>query len=228
MSASAAEPNVLEWLNDFADLTYLLGHELNNFLNNLLLQLSILELQAGGEKTSPEVEAIRRQGRDLAVKVHHFQQLSHRHRPPPIAVDLNQAVRDVVEQVELGQAPGLELKLAPKLAPVLGTPSDLRHLILLVVEAAAAALPPAGGSITLRSEAGAASARLWIEDSGAPVPEQQLSHLFEPFAAVRPGSDGLKLAICRALVRRLQGNVHAVNRPEGGLSVCVELRFASA
>src|SRR5260370_27525871 len=161
---SAAEPDAMEWLNDFADLAYLLGHEFNNFLNNLLLHISILELHAAEDKTHAELETIRRLGRELAAKVHQFQQLSRKHRPPPSAVDLNQVVRDVIAAAKPADACRLHLQLVADLPSVLGSVSDLRHLVELLVQAAAEALPATGGEITLRTELASTSARLVVDD----------------------------------------------------------------
>ena len=223
----AAEPDLEQWLKDFADLAYLLGHEFNNFLNNVFLHLSILELSGGEAKIRAEAEAIRHLGRALAAKVQQFQQLSRKHRPAPEPVDFNAAVRAAAAEAETASGIKLSLQLADDLPHVLGTILDLKHLVELLLQAATASLPATGGQIILRTHAAGHHGVLSVADNGKSVAEDQLQRLFEPFEAVRPGSEGLKLAICRALVRRLQGNIHAENRPgEDGLTVIVELRLA--
>jgi signal transduction histidine kinase len=223
----AAEPDLEQWLKDFADLAYLLGHEFNNFLNNLFLHLSILEVSGPESKIRSEAEAIRHLGRALAVKVHQFQQLSRKHRPPPEPVDLNAAVRAAAGAAQTSGL-AISLELADSLPAVLSTASDLKHLVELLLQAATTSLPVTGGQIFLKTQAIGPHAVLSVTDNGKGIGEKQLPKLFEPFEALRPGSDGLKLAICRALVRRLQGNIHAENREgEEGLSVVVELPLAS-
>ena len=67
--------------------------------------------------------------------------------------------------------------------------------------------------------------KVWDVPVNAPIRSLRSSDAVQ---AVALSSDGLKLAICRALVRRLQGNIHAENREgEEGLSVVVELPLAS-
>lgn len=68
---------------------------------------------------------------------------------------------------------------------------------------------------------------LTVSDYGPGVPEKDLPHLFEPFYRVaeardrQSGGAGLGLAIAERTVRLHGGSVEALNRPKGGLSVCI-------
>jgi signal transduction histidine kinase len=221
--AQPARPENWAWLNDFADLAYLVSHEFNNFLNNLLLHVSVVELKSGGPVGS-DLAAVRQLGMELAAKIQQFQQLTRMHRPLLEPVDLNELVRAAVPAA--GSLP-VHLDLVDDLPAVLGTAWDLKHLAELLVADAAAALALAGGSITLRSQRANSYVQLRVEDTGPSISEAELARLLEPFSAVRPGSDGLRLAICRAVARRLQGNIHVDSRPGGGLTVTVDLRVAA-
>jgi two-component system OmpR family sensor kinase len=70
-----------------------------------------------------------------------------------------------------------------------------------------------------------------ISDRGPGVPQEQLESIFEPYIRVSSGnhdqdSTGLGLAIVMRVVEKHAGQVRAVPRPGGGLTVIVELPVA--
>jgi signal transduction histidine kinase len=70
---------------------------------------------------------------------------------------------------------------------------------------------------------------LTVSNSGQHVPAEEVPALFEPF--LRPGTDrishtggaGLGLSIVRSIATAHQGAIHARARPEGGLTIAVDL-----
>jgi signal transduction histidine kinase len=67
-----------------------------------------------------------------------------------------------------------------------------------------------------------------VADDGPGVEPDQLGRIFEPFfrgdgARAPDDGHGVGLAIARAMVAGHHGNIHAVNRLNGGLAICVEL-----
>jgi two-component system sensor histidine kinase CpxA len=68
-----------------------------------------------------------------------------------------------------------------------------------------------------------------VTDNGPGVPEEALSHLFEPFYRADPSRDhqqsgyGLGLAIASSIIERHGGSVEARNRTGGGLEVTFRL-----
>ncbi len=66
-----------------------------------------------------------------------------------------------------------------------------------------------------------------VSDEGPGIPEKDLPHIFEPFYRVaeardrKSGGTGLGLAITERTIRLHGGTIEALNRPKGGLSVCV-------
>lgn len=69
--------------------------------------------------------------------------------------------------------------------------------------------------------------RIEVDDDGPGIDPTQLERVFEPFArldeARSQGGTGLGLAIARSSVRAHGGDVHLLNRSEGGLRAVIEL-----
>ncbi len=72
-----------------------------------------------------------------------------------------------------------------------------------------------------------------ICDAGPGVPEFQLTRLFEPFFRVASARDrnsggyGLGLAIANRAIKAHQGEITAMNKPEGGLCVHIDLPYSN-
>jgi signal transduction histidine kinase len=225
------------------DLAYVVAHEFNNILNNMMLQLAVLDYAGSNTGNSADLSAVRQQGTKAAALVRRFQQLSHTNQPPLVPVDLNQLILNVAGELEssggargpsperpeqTGESPrvaALRLRLATDLPPVSGTESDLRCLLILLIESASEA--GSSQAVTVRTLVAKEGVLFCVEDQGPPAPPNLLPHLFEPFAAVRNDESGWKLAVCKIIVRRLQGDIHGENRKEGGMALIVKLRRSS-
>ncbi len=90
---------------------------------------------------------------------------------------------------------------------------------------------PAESVVTMQLRRnGAEWAIVSVEDSGPGISSEELPRIFDRFHRADPsrarssGGFGLGLAICKALVDAYGGRIEALNRPEGGTEVRVELR----
>jgi len=91
---------------------------------------------------------------------------------------------------------------------------------------------PHGGSVVVATTAAAGGLRLTVENSGLPLAEDELAHLFEPFyradqARTRGTGTGLGLAVAAAVTSLHGGSIQAVNVPGGGVRLECELVGAS-
>jgi len=222
----AGEPTDRDWLKDFPDLMYLVAHELNNALNNLILQISIIEMGLPAADARAALALARQIGAGIATKVHKLQELTRRYQPAPSVIDLNDVVRRVPAALVGLAEDKLHWQLATDVPPVRAVQSDVNHLLELLLRDAALTTAATPGEITVRTQRTGSFARLSVEDSGPSLAEGSLELLFEPFTVVRPGGNGLRLPICKAIARRLQGSLQAENCPGGGLVISLDLPLA--
>ena len=84
-------------------------------------------------------------------------------------------------------------------------------------------------TVTINAQSSANTIELSFLDQGPGVPEADLKRLFEPFFRSdtsrneKTGSNGVGLAITRRIIELHDGKVWAINAPEGGLKVMVQL-----
>jgi signal transduction histidine kinase len=222
-----------EWLANLGELTGPVAHEVNNFLNSLLLQIAVLD-QRAPEQTRFALAGVRRQGQETSAMLGTLQ--AYQNCQPPVAqvVDLNSTVAKIVQGLQEAAAislhrchhdvPPITLSATTDRLAVAGTSSDVKRLCeFLLRNAAAAASQSSGGSVTVRTERLKDRALLQIEDSGPAVSAAQIAQLFEPHLNCRAGTNSLELAASKTLARRLEGNIRAESGSAGGLKMSVSL-----
>jgi C4-dicarboxylate-specific signal transduction histidine kinase len=201
-------------------------HEFNNFLNLLLLQMAVLEMDLP-ERLRADLAEVRRQGNAAATLIRAFQRYRQEALLPAPA-DVGQVLDQAVTLLRALHGPvAVDVRLAPSLPPVQASAPELRRLCLLLLTNAAAVVDPARGSLILRAEPAGDRVLIRFEDNGPPLPAEQLPEPFDPHSAAREGSNALELAACRSIARRLRGGLSAENLPGGGAAFVLDLAVAS-
>jgi PAS domain S-box-containing protein len=136
-------------------------------------------------------------------------------------------------------------EFAANLPPVRLDDSKLEQVFVNLLINACHAMPD-GGSIIVRTYArrfdgGKEGCGTWehgpfhdgdivavaeLDDTGAGIPPEKLSHVFDPFFTTKPAGKGtgLGLTVVRKIVELHGGTVEIGNRQEGGVRVTVKLR----
>jgi signal transduction histidine kinase len=190
-------------------------HELGNALNNLILDISLLARQAPAG-AAERIEQIRRSGFQIAETARQIHAYRAGRRSPGYPVDLNQVIRQVVQEPDLRDAlPKVEL--GKDLPAVSGAASACKHLVRFLLNHAIAVVDRRPGQVSVRTSEDGAQVVLAIEDHGPAVPAEWLPQLFEPFVTVREGGNSIELAVCQSLAKRLQASIEVAAQAEGGL-----------
>ena len=135
------------------------------------------------------------------------------------AVDLSELVGMTVTR--LGRVftdVHLQVRLSDDLPLVQGDYTQLEQLLTNLLENAARH-SPAGRSVVLEARSETYGILLAVSDDGPGVDPDDVATLFQPFRSGRiPGTSGIGLAICRAVVERHHGTID-VGRAAGGGAV---------
>jgi signal transduction histidine kinase len=149
-------------------------------------------------------------------------------------VDLAEVLRRIVtESQAAAREAGVEIRSALASAPVAGDPALLERLAQNLIDNAIRYNVAERGWVAVTSGLEDGNAQLTVENSGPTVPTYEIPSLFEPFRrlasterrAVVGGNHGagLGLSIVRSVAQAHGGDVHAVPRRDGGLTVHVRL-----
>jgi two-component system sensor histidine kinase HydH len=112
--------------------------------------------------------------------------------------------------------------------PIAADPEQLKQLFGNLALNALQAIPK-GGRLTfvVRSPDGKAGQRRAVEvavdDTGAGIPEADLSRIFEPFYTTRTKGTGLGLAICKQIVEAHGGGIRVARTGPEGTTILVTL-----
>ena len=140
------------------------------------------------------------------------------------AMDVNDLLEEVVpltrpkwhdQALETGRSIRLELELQ-KVPLVLGNAAELREVITNLVFNAVDAMP-AGGVITLRSEAVGDTVKIEVADTGTGMSEEVRERCLEPFFSTKgEQGTGLGLAMSFGIIRRHEGTLDIDSTPGCG------------
>jgi signal transduction histidine kinase len=108
-----------------------LAHELNNLLNSMMLQTSVVQLRVEPQ-TRKELATIRQHGTQAADLLRSLQYVVQERREKSYAVDLNDTVAEVLEESELRQ--GVSAEFAPEAPRIQGTRGAVKQFVRLVLQ----------------------------------------------------------------------------------------------
>ncbi|MEU8762665.1 HAMP domain-containing sensor histidine kinase [Streptomyces sp. NPDC048659] len=143
-------------------------------------------------------------------------------QPADLADAADAALADLAGEARTA---GVRIDAAAAPAPVTGEPALLRQVALNLLANAVRHNRP-DGTATLTTGTAGDRSFLEVGNTGPVVDPAELPELFEPFrrgAGRRAEGSGLGLAVVRAITANHGGEITAVPRPGGGLTVRVEL-----
>lgn len=200
------------------------AHDLNNILTGMVgIPDLVLSALPQNDPLHPDLMMIRKSGLKAAAVVQDLLNLARKNAVKTKAFDLGAVVRDQLESPEhkefMKNCPGVNLAtdIAPGKCMIMGSQVHLAKALMNLIYNGAESMPDGGMvSVSLKTEffdpAESADnaqkkgnyAVLRVRDNGKGIPEENLSHIFEPFyttkAMGRSGS-GLGLTVVWETVR---------------------------
>jgi PAS domain S-box-containing protein len=154
-----------------------------------------------------------------------------REETPLETLDLDKIVRDVIEQDNHLKPPEATVRVEGPLPKVLGRESALNQVVTnLLGNAIKFVRDGEKPDIRLRSEERSGRVRLWVEDKGIGISQQDQERIFEMFVQVsdpaRYGGTGVGLAIVRKAMQTMHGTVGVESTEGSGARFWVELARA--
>ena len=211
-----------------------LAHELRTPISNLMTETQVALTRARSPEEYREVlasnaEEYERLARMVGDMLFLAQADNGLVVPRREAVDLAQQVRELFDFFDaLAEEKTLQLTLTGG-GQVSGDKLMLRRALANLISNAIRHTP-AGGTVRVGIESGGEGTRLTVENSGEPIPKEQITRIFDRFyrgdASRHGGGEGagLGLAITRSIVRAHGGEISVRAGMEEG--VCFELRMA--
>jgi PAS domain S-box-containing protein len=199
------------------------AHELNNPLAAIMGFAQILLKRSTSDEERAALETISHETARSAKIVRDLLTLTHkREAARHTLVNLNDALRYIVRTRRYAlETHGItcEVHLAPDLPAVIGDRTQLEQVLLNLVNNAEHAIRVGsdgdGGHIVMRTCHDGDAVSIMIEDDGPGIPEESLSHIWDPFWTTKGigKGTGLGLAVVHGIVIEHGGTIEA-DRPE--------------
>lgn len=219
-----------------SDFIAAVSHELRTPLAQIQMFSDTLRLERvrSGEERRRSLDIITQESQRLSNLVENIIQFSrsqrHKVRLQPTSLDLAELVEEVAERFA-PLAASSQNRLRTRIqgsARVHADPDALRRVLLNLLDNAVK-YGPRGQTVTLGLSVLPETARLWVEDEGEGIAENEREEIFRRFqrldrhrnAAV--AGTGIGLAVVRELVEAHQGRVWCEDARTGGARLVVEL-----
>lgn len=207
------------------------AHEINNPLYATRNALYLLEADLPADlRASPFLAIARDELARIARVTERMRDFYRPTRGEMEANDLNYALEATLALAGLNvrHAP-IQLLFTPAndLPPVVCNIDQLRQVFLNLVLNAIDAMP-GGGTLTVRSIAGATVALVEVRDTGIGIPAAVRARLFEPFFTNKPNGTGLGLSISAHIVTQHGGQIEVESQEGHGSLFRVILPYAAA
>ncbi len=206
------------------------AHEINNPLTAILANAQLLQRSLPArDKDLLEMVALIIQASDRATQaVRDLLDFARRERYELLPTDLNETIQRTLALIghELGSRRiSLQFDPALNLPPINASQDHLQGVWLNLLINAIDAIDRGPGVISIRTINAGETVQVLVTDSGAGIPPEKISHIFEPFYTTKePGrGTGLGLSVCHQIVTRHGGQILVSSKPDQGTTFTVIL-----
>jgi signal transduction histidine kinase len=143
-------------------------------------------------------------------------------------INVEQLMRQIIDERPEFQPPKAEIKIQPPLEPVLGHEAYLTQCITNLLDNAVKFVPAdRKPKVRIWSEIIDHEVRFWFEDNGIGIAKEAQKRIFGIFQRVHddktyPGT-GIGLSICRKAIERMGGTIGVESEPDRGSRFWLQL-----
>jgi signal transduction histidine kinase len=117
-----------------------------------------------------------------------------------------------------------EFSFAPQELPILGDPSQIKQVILNIVENAIQSMMQTNEPcLNITTELAASSMLITITDNGTGIPATILDKVGTPFFTTKDKGTGLGLSICYQIIKEHNGHINISSEPGHGTTFIISL-----
>lgn len=210
------------------ELAASIAHEINNPLyaarNSLYLHADDLPEEY---RDSPYLQIAREQMARIAGIIERMRSFYRPDRGELAPADLNQIIEGTLALVDMHvrhKPISLIFTPAPDLPQVVCNADQLRQVFLNIMLNGIDAMSE-GGSLTVRTIAGASFAVAEISDTGVGIPADVQARLFDPFFTTKSNGTGLGLSISAHIVTQHGGQIEVESQEGQGTTIRVVLPY---
>lgn len=204
------------------DLARGVAHEIGNPLNAISLNLQLMEREFPNNESIAEC---RHQVERLDGIIRDFLQALRPTKPSLLAGSVAEPLKNCLETLKnqfVERRISVTLDIPSSLPVVALDKNQIEQVFFNLIKNALEAMKD-GGNITIRISSDDESVTVALQDSGAGMSKEQVSHLFEPYHSTKTNGHGLGLMICSRIVHDHGGSIRAESIPNEGTTFTLKL-----
>lgn len=222
-------------LSEIGQLAAGVAHEIRNPLSSIHLTLLAMRRKSSDSISAEASDHLDLMEGEIDRCIQVTNRLLRLSAPPselPELVAVDSVIPEVISLLKaeaIATGTQMQLDLAPSLR-VIATDSDIRMLVLNVVQNAFHAMP-SGGKLTIKGRCENDNVVIEFRDTGCGIAQMDQPRIFQPFWSRRADGahgTGLGLPICREIVRRHNGTITVESEPGVGSNFIITLPWAEA
>jgi signal transduction histidine kinase len=197
------------------------SHELRTPLTRMKVALEFLE----DSQAKQSIQADMQEMEKMVAEILETARVQHKHenlKKQP--TNLVRLLREILPEFE-NQPPGIELVEFPSEVMAAVDSEKIKTVFVNLINNAIKYSRPDSGPIRIFYRSDESYAIIRIADKGIGIPQEELSHIFEPFyridksRAKDTGGYGLGLSLCKTIMEAHEGKIEVQSRPEEGTTV---------
>jgi signal transduction histidine kinase len=193
-----------------------IAHELRNPLSVIENAAFYLKRHyaSGDDKCSDHLTIIGHEVKRANRIITDLLEMSRAKDPGKEKVDLGEAVKDALDQLDEAHTLRLRVLFEPDPFTVEADPIQFRQVLSNLIANAMQALD-GGGTLEIRAHMDDAVAVIEVADDGPGVPSEHRNRIFQPLFSTKARGTGLGLSICRQIVERHGGSLELLDSDSG-------------
>jgi PAS domain S-box-containing protein len=221
-------------MTTLAQLATGVAHEIRNPLTSIkmLIQVNQSKLAQRGLPTD-DLELVEREIRRMERSVNSLLEYARPESSEFANFSIQESIRRTVQLIEgRCKSQHVQLKIVEPEDPLVmyGDLAQIQQLLLNLSLNALDAMP-AGGTLTIQVDDRTLEQReivVSVSDTGSGISDSIQDNLFDPFITTKPNGVGLGLGICKRIAEAHGGTISAMNNPNGGaiLRLQIPVEFA--
>ena len=221
---------VTDRLASIGELASGIAHELNNPLTSIIGFSELLLGRDVPDDVKEDLKVINREAQRTAQVVKNLLTFARRHEPAKEPVDINSAIRTVLELRAYEQKVNnieVNTRFAPDLPEITADGFQLQQVFVNIIINAEHFMTKAHGRgiLTITTERVGDITKASFADDGPGIAEENLGHLFDPFFTTKEvgKGTGLGLSISYGIITEHGGRIYTESKLGKGATFVVEL-----
>jgi len=143
-------------------------------------------------------------------------------KPTPVEIDLHKPINKTLSSLTVPENVKVSIVIPEDFPKLMLDPTLMQRVFSNLIINAVQTMPN-GGKLTIRASRKEETALISIEDTGAGIPDENLSKLFTPLFTTKAKGQGFGLPVCKRLVEAHDGNITVKSKVGKGSTFTVEI-----